>query len=113
VADVTDGVSNTYMIGEKFLNPDLYGTGWGGADNHSMFQGFDRDVNRWAGPDCPPLPDTPGIDWQFNFGSAHAIGFYMALCDGSTQFFNFAIDLEVHRRLANRSDGLAVDAKKL
>jgi hypothetical protein len=112
-ADIGDGVSNTYMVGEKFLDTDLYFTGWGNADNHSQFQGFDRDVNRWAGPDCPPLQDTPGIDWQFNFGSAHAAGFYMAFCDGSTQFLNYAIDLEVHRRLANRNDGLPVDAKKL
>jgi prepilin-type N-terminal cleavage/methylation domain-containing protein len=113
VADITDGVSNTYMVGEKFLDPDLYGTGEGNADNSSMFQGFDRDVNRWAGPDCPPLQDVPGIDFQFNFGSAHANGFYMTFCDGSTQFINYSIDLETHRRLSNRSDGLPVDGKNL
>ena len=113
VADVTDGVSNTYMVGEKFLNPDLYDTGQGNADNHSMFQGFDRDVNRWAGVDCPPLQDAPGADLEFNFGSAHAGGFYMALCDGSTQLINYSIDLEVHRRLSNRCDGVPIDPRSL
>jgi hypothetical protein len=103
----------TPPVGEKFLDPDLYATGEGNADNSSMFQGFDRDVNRWAGPDCPPLQDVPGIDFQFNFGSAHAVGFYMTFCDGSTQFINYSIDLEVHRRLANRGDGLPIDASKL
>jgi hypothetical protein len=112
VADVTDGVSNTYMIGEKFLDPDLYSTGEGNADNHSTYQGFDRDVNRWARADVPPLQDTPGIDYQFNFGSAHGGGFYMALCDGSTQFYNFSIDLEMHRRLSNRQDGATLDPTK-
>ena len=105
VADISDGVSNTYMVGEKFLNPDLYSTGQGNADNHSQFQGFDRDVNRWAGPDSPPLQDVPGADLEFNFGSAHGVGFYMALCDGSTQFINYSIDLEIYRRMANRMDG--------
>jgi prepilin-type N-terminal cleavage/methylation domain-containing protein len=113
VADVSDGVSNTYMVGEKFLDPDLYSTGYGNADNHSQFQGFDRDVNRWGGPYCPPLQDTPGIDYQFNFGSAHSGGFYMTFCDGSTQFINYSIDLETHRRLSVRNDELPVDAKKL
>ena len=113
VADVSDGVSNTYLVGEKYLDPDLYDTGQSPADNHSMFQGYDRDVNRWAGPNCPPFQDTPGNDDNFNFGSAHAVGFYMAFCDGSTQFINYSIDLEVNRRLANRGDGLPIDAKKL
>jgi prepilin-type N-terminal cleavage/methylation domain-containing protein len=113
VADISDGVSNTYMIGEKFLDPDLYSTGNGNADNHSQYQGFDRDINRWGGPDSPPLQDTPGIDYQFNFGSAHSTGFYMTFCDGSTQLINYAIDLETHRRLSNRYDDLPVDAKKL
>ena len=66
-----------------------------------------------GGPRFPPLQDTPGIDYQFNFGSAHAGGFYMAFCDGSTQFINYSIDLETHRRLSNRYDELPVDAKRL
>jgi prepilin-type N-terminal cleavage/methylation domain-containing protein len=111
VADVSDGASNTYMLGEKFLNPDLYETGQGNADNHSMFQGYDRDVNRWTGADFPPLQDIPGADIEFNFGSAHADSFNMALCDGSVQPLDYSIDVEIHRRLSNRSDGQPVDSK--
>jgi prepilin-type N-terminal cleavage/methylation domain-containing protein len=113
MADIGDGASNTYMIGEKSLNPDYYATGQGQADNHSMFEGFDRDVNRWANPYLPPLQDTPGFDYEFAFGSAHASGFYMAFCDGSTQFMSYSIDLVTHGRLANRTDGTPVDPKKL
>lgn len=47
---ITDGTSKTYMVGEKYLDPDSYdsdGTTNGG-DNHSVYQGFDWDVNRWV-----------------------------------------------------------------
>jgi hypothetical protein len=46
------------------------------------------------------------------FGSAHSNGFFMALCAGSVQKMNYAIDPETHRRLGSRNDGLAIDGKK-
>src|SRR5262249_26791307 len=41
--DITRGASNTYLVGEKYLNPTNYFTGQDPADNESMYSGFDND----------------------------------------------------------------------
>ena len=112
-AHVRDGASNTYAVGEKFLNPDFYTTGQGGADNHSMYQGSDWDIHRWGGPSAPVLRDTPGADIMVSFGSAHAAGANFVMCDGSVHTIRYGIDADIHRRLADRNDGQAVDVGSL
>jgi prepilin-type N-terminal cleavage/methylation domain-containing protein/prepilin-type processing-associated H-X9-DG protein len=120
MCDVTDGTANTYMLGEKSLCPDVYFTGESWADDQSLFCGWNNDNHRTvesnfgtAGAPLiyPPVQDTPGIDFHMIFGSAHANGFNMALCDGSVHLINYSIDLEVHRRLGNRKDGKPIDGK--
>jgi hypothetical protein len=105
---ITDGTSKTYMVGEKHLDPDIYDSDGnnGGGDNHSYFQGYDWDVNRWA--DKPPLQDTPGLNAFTRFGSVHPGAWHAVLCDGSVRSFSYNIDLNVHRHLANRSDGQTI-----
>jgi prepilin-type N-terminal cleavage/methylation domain-containing protein len=43
-AHVRDGMSSTYLIGEKCLNPDNYATGLDICDDHSLFAGDDLDM---------------------------------------------------------------------
>ena len=57
MADVVDGASNTYMIGEKYLSPDHYLNGLDGADNENLYVGFDNDQYRF---DRPRLVSVPG-----------------------------------------------------
>ena len=106
---IKDGTSNTFLIGEKYLTPDHYTTGLDGGDNQSMYLGFDVDTVRFT--DSPPMQDTSGYVGYEGFGSAHAIGFHMALCDGSVQFINYSIALGVYSCLGNREDGMAIDGK--
>jgi len=113
LAEVTDGASNTYLIGEKYLDPDNYSNGQDEGDKRSAFAGDNEDLGRWGGPTVPaPRQDRRGNPDRGNFGSAHPTGFGMALCDGSVRVIDFSIDLEVHRQLANRADGQVGDAKK-
>ena len=49
MADISDGVTNTYLAGEKNLAPDYYSNGVDYGDNESALVGDDQDVTRWTG----------------------------------------------------------------
>ena len=122
IAQITDGTSNTYLLGEKFLDLNAYEasdtdpTQLDFGDNQSLYVGFDWDsirvayregVSAASSAAYQPSPDAAigGHNPQYRFGSAHPGGFNMALCDGSVQLYGYDIDPEVHGNLAERFDG--------
>lgn len=118
MAHVRDGTSNTYMVGEKYLMPDGYTTGLGGADNESLIIGDNEDIVRWSisvpwstnnAYYAPPLQDRPSLERKRNFGSAHSGAWNVVLCDGSVRAMSYAISPEIHRNLANRMSGQVID----
>lgn len=122
--DVRDGLGNTYLVGEKYLNVNEYTSGEKGGDDFSIYQGFDHDIYRFTGTlyegaqiALPPIHDLVSPDPEAlttdSFGSAHPSIFNMAFCDGSVRAVRLAIDPEVHRRLGNRKDQLVVDPNEL
>jgi prepilin-type processing-associated H-X9-DG protein len=112
LAQVSDGTSNTYLLGEKYLNPDDYYTGLDGGDNEDAYTGDEQDVIRWGRADWLPTEDQPGWADATCFGSPHSGGCQFAFCDGSVHLINYMIHPPTHERLARRNDGLPVDAGK-
>jgi prepilin-type N-terminal cleavage/methylation domain-containing protein/prepilin-type processing-associated H-X9-DG protein len=108
--DITDGLSNTYLIGEKYVEADCYATGTDNGDNESAFSGDNEDTARWTLSTYTPLQDQLGNAARYRFGSAHADGFNMAFCDGSVRSISYSIDADAHRYLGNRKDGKTISA---
>jgi type II secretory pathway pseudopilin PulG len=104
LAQIRDGTSHTYLIGEKYLSSG----GTDPGDDQSLFVGYDWDTVRWANVQWTPLPDASGAATQ-RFGSAHPSGCQFIFCDGSVRAISFEIDGAVHRRLGNRQDGQPID----
>jgi len=104
---IEDGLSHTYLVGEKFLNPDHYTDGESRGDNETLYSGFATDLYRFTRIDLLPLQDTsaklesPG---HLRFGSAHSVGYQMALCDGSVRLISYEIAAETHYRFGHRYD---------
>lgn len=121
IASISDGTSNTYLLGEKNVDPDWYFLG-GGGDDWPMYCGQQDDTARcvgWLGTPgdlstlnpCPPTQDQPGLYLNYCFGSAHSNSLNMSMCDGSVHSINYSINPEVHRRLGNRQDELTINPK--
>jgi prepilin-type N-terminal cleavage/methylation domain-containing protein/prepilin-type processing-associated H-X9-DG protein len=116
---IIDGTANTYLLGEKYLDPRMYeeseASYRGYGDNQSAWTGYEWDNHRvawnpqsiYGEQSYQPRQDTIGTDEpnMFAFGSAHPGSLNMAFCDGSVQSVSYDIDRDTHRYLANRLDG--------
>lgn len=114
ISQIVDGTAKTYMVGEKYLDPKAYYMtkedlpGYEDfGDDQSCWGGDDLDTVRYAdsASDFSPIQDQPGISSIYNFGSAHAGGFQMAMCDASVQTISYDIDPMTHEQLGDRRDG--------
>lgn len=112
---VTDGLSNTLLLGEKQLAPGKFGQTY--DDNEPYVSpGWDSEIYRIGSSSYPPGPDKNHASFSNadpfvggnNFGSAHPLTFNAALGDGSMRTLRYTIDLETFRRLCVRDDGEAV-----
>lgn len=112
VKEIPDGLSHTFLVGEKYLQADYYYNGLDGADNQNMYLGFDWDVNRWANPSSLLYRDRPGIAAWPNFGSNHPAVCQFVFCDGSVHSLLFNTDGDTLACLAARNDHHTPDGSK-
>ena len=106
--DISDGTSNTYMVGEKYLDPNHYESGLSMRDDQSMLSGDDLDLH--ASAEDPPPHDIKGFDDPWRFGCAHVTVWNVALCDGSVHVIAYGMDSKIHRALATRNGQEAFEA---
>jgi prepilin-type N-terminal cleavage/methylation domain-containing protein len=114
LTSITAGTSNTYMIGEKYLEPSGYVTGTDQGDNESMYVGMDNDTTRTgigqanpAGITVAAWKDTPGFASYTIWGSAHTAGFNMAKCDGSVEFISYSVNTTLFSNCSSRYSTVA------
>jgi type II secretory pathway pseudopilin PulG len=92
-AGITDGLSQTLLVGEKSFDPSVQrNTSW--YWDEPLFSGGSKGTAR-AG--LAIVADGIGVDYKENWGASHRDGAYFVVADGRTQFISKAIDWEIMR----------------
>jgi prepilin-type N-terminal cleavage/methylation domain-containing protein len=105
-ASVFDGLSNVYLLGEKYVAADKYyseGSDADAGDDGPMVAGYSNNTIR-SGFERP-TPDTAGESHPTAYGSAHSTVWNAAFGDGSVRTLSYTIDATLHQRLSARADG--------
>lgn len=122
---IVDGTSNTILIGEKHVRPNIFGEG----DDRSIFNGDHetgppgRRLGRWCkNPTCSsfldyPLAQFPRQEAIVNgsppdrvapsqlFGSYHTGIVQFAMCDATVRPIKISTDILILDKLSRRADG--------
>lgn len=110
-ADLSDGTTHTYLIGEKYLRPINYKNGKDLGDDQGWNSGYVKDNERWTqlGKKRDPRQDDDADGNTERFGSPHAQTMNFVFADGSVRPVAYTIDPKVHANFGNRADGKNVD----
>jgi type II secretory pathway pseudopilin PulG len=108
-ADITDGTSQTIMLGEKRMDRAALGQNQS-DDNEGYTCGKDHDTVRRTDI-IPAVDSNNGSGWgEERFGSSHAGAFSALFSDGSVKTLSYNIDLAVFGRLGDRAGGVTASA---
>ncbi|QEG22345.1 DUF1559 family PulG-like putative transporter [Mariniblastus fucicola] len=122
--DISDGTSNTIMVGESRTDPgfvkdgqamDYWYIGSPTADPCRCDGGNGgTEFSELVGATYTPMninkldPTTAGRLIELSFGSYHPGGATFGLCDGSTHFISDSIDIVTYQALGSRDGGEVV-----
>jgi prepilin-type N-terminal cleavage/methylation domain-containing protein len=109
---VTDGLSNTILVGEKWQNRLYYGQDDCPGDWTGWISGWTPDIMRTTGG--PPEPDGASdsayghslFKRHFFFGGPHPQTVQVALGDAAVRSVRFDVDRVVWWRAGQRNDGM-------
>jgi prepilin-type N-terminal cleavage/methylation domain-containing protein len=123
LSDITDGTSNTLLVGEKFVNPHKAWTESECNDDQGWVDGWDNDTICDAKGNANDQRSVTTLDGTsvetprriylqdatdecgFNFGSIHVGSMNAVFCDGSVHSINYDINATVWGRLCGIRDG--------
>ncbi len=122
MAAITDGTSNTIILGEVGRSANVTPTNishgmfplWAGGNNsgscarlggHLRIVDANMYINRKPPASSPGDPDYS----DYAFGSYHPAGAQFAFVDGSVHFIPQTIDTAVYRALGGRNDGVVAN----
>jgi len=99
---ITDGLSKTLIVAEKYIPKASYRSGNSNGDNEHLYMGYDNDLLRSTHATRQPLRDSE-TDFTWRFGSSHPGAFQIALCDGSIHSLEYEIDTKVFEAYGTRN----------
>jgi prepilin-type N-terminal cleavage/methylation domain-containing protein/prepilin-type processing-associated H-X9-DG protein len=128
MTDVSDGLSNTFLIGEVTVTPGLMSSGstsvnlssgifpiWAGGNNNGNCNGLQGAGSVVRFVDTAPYnlnakTGTAGTlgATDMTFGSQHTGGANFLLGDGSVRFVNDGVDAQVYKAYGSRNGGEAL-----
>jgi prepilin-type N-terminal cleavage/methylation domain-containing protein len=111
-ASITDGLSQTFLFGEKHIRPNSLR---GKNEDRSVFGGQNNSIRRMAGvgptgnvrPLRPPQ-DQNGAHANESFGGPHAGVCQFVFGDGSVKAVRTTVDVQTLSLLATRNDGQVI-----
>lgn len=124
IAHITDGTSNTILLGESQSDPDFVkdgqGMDWwyigspqtdpcacnGGTGGTEFTEAVGTTILNMNLRDINPAAN--GSLLEITFGSWHEGGAFFNLCDGSVRFISENIDLNLYKAISSRQGGETV-----